>query len=89
MAIFARLHDLYSFPGFVPAATVRGLFGDPYAVVLSLLRHRKKHPAVYAGYRIAPSTINLSDKCATSIVAVGVSIWSSLSVASSVATATP
>jgi hypothetical protein len=44
---------------------------------------------VCAGYRIAPSTINLSEKCATSIVAVGVSIWSFLSVASSVATATP
>ena len=89
MAIFARLHDLYSFPGFVPAASVRGLFGDPYAVVISLRRHRKKHPAECAALAIAPSTINPFDRYATSIAAADASISNSLSVAFSVATATP
>ncbi len=42
MAIFKLLHDLYRFPGFVPLAQVRGLFGDPHAVVITLRRRRKK-----------------------------------------------
>lgn len=89
MANFARLHDLYSFPGFRPAATVRGVFGDRFAVVISLRRRRKKHPAAYAALLIAPSTINRSDKYATSIAAVGASTSNSLSAGSIVGTATP
>jgi transposase len=42
MANFTRLYDFYSFPGFVPAASIRGIFGDPYAVVVTLRRRRKK-----------------------------------------------
>ena len=42
MAIFKLLHDLYRFPGFVPLAQVRGLFGDPHAVVITLRAPPKK-----------------------------------------------
>jgi transposase len=37
-----RLQDLYQFPVFIPLAGVRGVFGDPYAVVITLHRRRKK-----------------------------------------------
>jgi hypothetical protein len=89
MANFSRLHDLYSFPGFVPAATIRGVFGDPYAVLIALRRRRKKHAAGNVVPAIAPSTINLLVGFATSIVAAGASTWSSLSDASAVASAKP
>jgi hypothetical protein len=87
MANFARLHDLYSFPGFVPTATAHGLFGDPYAVVLTLRRRRKKLAAACAAPAIAPSTINPCARYATSIAAGGASTWRSPSDASFVATA--
>lgn len=36
-----ELHDAYRFPGFVPARTVRSVFGDPHARVLTLTRRAK------------------------------------------------
>jgi hypothetical protein len=89
MAYFTRLRDLYAFPGFVPAATIRGLFGDPYAVVIALRRRRKKPPAVNAAPAIAPSTTKSRAGSATSIVAAGASTWNSPFGASSVGTAGP
>jgi hypothetical protein len=89
MANFARLRDLYAFAGFTPAATVRGLFGDPYAVVITLRRRRKKHAAVGAVPAIAPSMIMLLEEFAMSIVAGDASTWNSPSDASSVASAKP
>ncbi|MGH7774356.1 MAG: hypothetical protein ACREQA_19190 [Candidatus Binatia bacterium] len=38
-----RLWDGYAFPGFRPQATVRGVFGDPKARVITLTRRSKKH----------------------------------------------
>lgn len=89
MANFSRLHDLYSFPGFASAATVRGVFGDPYAVVISLRRRRKKHAAEFAARGIVPSTTSRSGKPVTSIVAAAASTWNSPSGASYAATAKP
>ena len=37
MAKLKRLLDIYRFPGFVPRPKVRGIFGDPRAVVITLL----------------------------------------------------
>src|SRR5271156_720042 len=37
-----RLWDTYWFPGFRPEPTVRGIFGDPKAVVIGLKRRSKK-----------------------------------------------
>jgi hypothetical protein len=42
MAKLKRLRDIYRFPGFVPRPKVRGIFGDPRAVVITLQRRRKK-----------------------------------------------
>src|SRR5215472_11176488 len=41
MATFKLLQDLYRFPGFVPQTRIRGFFGDPHAVVITLQRRRK------------------------------------------------
>lgn len=37
------LVDEYKFPGFRPRATLKGIFGDPYARVITLVRRQKKH----------------------------------------------
>jgi hypothetical protein len=64
-----RLQDVYRFPGFTPLATVRGIFGDPMAVVVTLRRRRKKRGAVFAVKGIAPSTTNGPGSSAISLVA--------------------
>jgi hypothetical protein len=40
-----RLWDAYAFPGFRPRPTVRGVFGDPKARVITLERRSKKRSA--------------------------------------------
>jgi hypothetical protein len=40
-----RLWDTYAFPGFRPRPTVRGVFGDPKARVITLERRSKKRAA--------------------------------------------
>ena len=71
MGKLKRLQDVYRFPGFVPLAEVRGIFGDPRAVVITLRRRRKKRAAGCADERIAPSTTNGHGASATSPVATG------------------
>src|SRR5260370_24795639 len=41
-----RLADAYAFPRFRPLATVRGIFGDSKARIVTLVRRSKKHVAV-------------------------------------------
>src|SRR6202046_1495951 len=43
-----RLWDTYSFSGFRPEQTVRGIFGDPRARVITLKRRSKKRLVVVA-----------------------------------------
>ena len=69
MGKLKRLQDIYGFPGFTPAAEVRGVFGDPWAVVITLRRRRKKRAAGSAGEPPAPSTTNDRGASATSPVA--------------------
>jgi hypothetical protein len=38
-----RLWDTYMFPGFRPQPTVRGVFGDPKARIITLARRAKKN----------------------------------------------
>lgn len=40
-----KLEDAYRFPGFVPQANVRGVFGDSSARILTLSRRGKKRHA--------------------------------------------
>jgi hypothetical protein len=71
MGKLKRLQDIYRFPGFTPMAEVRGIFGDPWAVVVTLRRRRKKRAAGSAGAHLAPSTTNDRGASATSPVATG------------------
>jgi hypothetical protein len=59
------LKDEYRFPGFVPLLTVKGVFGDPRAVVISLLRRRKKHAAAAVARAAERTTINVRDRFVT------------------------
>ncbi len=79
MAKLKRLPDLYRFPGFVPQAKVRGIFGDPMAVVITLQRRRKKRGAASVGEPSAPITTSGPGASATCPVATGASIWTSRS----------
>jgi hypothetical protein len=71
MGKLRRLQDVYRFPGFIPMAEVRGVFGDPWAVVITLRRRRKKRAAGCADGVAAPSTINGRDASAISPLATG------------------
>jgi hypothetical protein len=73
MAKFKQLHDLYRFPGFVPRARIRGVFGDPLAVVITLQRRRKKRFAARAGMYLGAPTTSGPDRPGTSPVATSVS----------------
>jgi len=42
MRKYKRLRDVYRFPGFNPQSIVKGLFGDPQALVIKLRRREKK-----------------------------------------------
>lgn len=59
------LKDEYRFPGFVPLLSVKGIFGDPRAVVIALRRRRKKHAVAAVASGVEPTTINVRDKLAT------------------------
>ena len=69
MANFKALHDLYRFPGFTSRAAIRGRFGDPMAVVISLQRRGKKRFAAFAVALITAITINVLGISAISHVA--------------------
>ena len=56
MPKYKRLWDLYRFPGFRPEQRIIGLFGDPRARVISLIRRGKKLYVAVA----APSTFRIT-----------------------------
>jgi hypothetical protein len=87
MAQFTSLRDFYAFPGFTPNATIQGVFGDPFAAVVTLRRRPKKLSAANAAFPIAPSTTRPSAACATSIAVADASISSSPCVGSIAASA--
>jgi hypothetical protein len=60
MAQNTQLCDLYTFPGCTPHSHIRGLFGDPYAAVITLRRRSKKAPVEGAAKFSARSTIKRS-----------------------------
>jgi hypothetical protein len=82
MAKLKRLVDLYRFPGFVPQPKIRGIFGDPGAVVLTLQRRRKKRAAGPAAKPAAPTTTSGRVASATWAVATNGSTSTSKSAGS-------
>lgn len=55
------LSDLYQFPGCKPKRTVHGVFGDPHARVIKLVRQGKKLLVGYAAQFIEPIVLAKSD----------------------------
>jgi len=74
MAKFKLLLDLFRFPGFVPLPRIRGVFGDPLAVVITLQRRRKKRCAASAARCITVITTSGDGGCAISPVGTDASI---------------
>ena len=72
-----RLDDTFRFPGFRPEATVRGIFGDPKARILRLLRRGKKRPVDRVDGGTERYTIARPVEYATSPVATLGCTWSS------------
>ena len=54
------LSDLYQFPGCKPKMTVHGVFGDPHARVIKLVRQGKKPFAGYVARSIEPIVLEKS-----------------------------
>jgi hypothetical protein len=61
MARYRRLWDTYRFHGVRPQHTVFGIFGDPKARVIQLVRRGKKRRAECAALYIIPSTTARSE----------------------------
>ena len=72
-----RLQDAYRFAGFRPLAAIRGVFGDPKARVITLVRRSKKQSVVPAAKRIRGGTTEGSGRHAICPAATPASISSS------------
>jgi len=70
-----QLSDLYRFPGFSPEHTLSGIFGDPRARVIALIRRGKKLFVVPVAGSIIPPTTGRSAWFATCPVARCGFIW--------------
>jgi hypothetical protein len=69
--------DAYAFPGFRPPPAIRGIFGDPKACVIDLVRRSKKQPAVAVVEFTVGGTIAAPGACAICPVAIAASTWNS------------
>ena len=72
-----RLRDAYRFPGFRPVDDLRGVFGDPYARVVMLVRRSKKRRAGRADGSNPAGTIEGSGAFEILEPAICVYSWSS------------
>ena len=71
------LRDAYRFPHFTPGERVHGLFGDPYAVVITLSRRQKKRSVASVGTGSVKIEIdeNVSFEIYLAAIAVYISKW--------------
>jgi hypothetical protein len=82
MAKRRRLQDEYRFAGARPLATVRGVFGDPMARIVTLVRRRKKRHVASAGGGTAVCTTGDAGWCETCRVPIVAFSWTWKSAAS-------
>ena len=75
MKLRQTLLDEYRFPGCRPRAYLKGVFGDPSARVVTLVRTQKKVAAANAGGSIAATTTNERDASGTSPAGTPGSTW--------------
>lgn len=69
------LSDSYRFPNFKPKQAVSGIFGDPYARVVNLVRQGKKLSVVSARHRTGHFTIERSSESGTFLAATLAYTW--------------
>lgn len=84
-----RLLDAYRFPGFRPLDEIRGVFGDPFARVVTLVRRSKKHAAECVAANIRAGMTDVFDAFATCHAGHCGYTWSSRFDAYAVGTAAP
>ena len=70
-----RLLDEYRYPGFHPRAAIQGIFGDPKARVIQLIRHQKKRYADVAVRYIGVITTRQYEGYEIYRAGMYVSIW--------------
>jgi hypothetical protein len=75
MAKHKHLRDAYRFAGFTPSATVKGVFGDPKARIIELVRRQKKRPAPTADVPPEVFTIAKNAVFATSRAGICACFW--------------
>jgi len=72
-----RLLDAYRFVGFRPLERLAGVFGDPKARVITLVRRSKKQPVASVVENTWVGTTARRGVCATFPAGASESIWSS------------
>lgn len=70
-----KLWDTYRFPGFRPEPSVTGIFGDPKARIIRLVRRGKKRYAEPAGRLIRLFTIEKSGGFGICLAVIPASCW--------------
>jgi hypothetical protein len=72
-----RLADAYTFPCFRPLQRVQGMFGDPKARLITLVRRGKKRSAAPAARHTAAGTTEGTDEFGTcpAPITVFTSMW--------------
>lgn len=71
------LRELFSFPGFVAAATLKGVFGDPKARIVTLRRRKKQRSVQTVAIVVAAVTTSAPAAPATCVWPDGSCMWSS------------
>ena len=69
------LSALFSFPGFRARSRLQGIFGDPHARLVALVRRKKRPCAPAVGRRTGPSTTARRAGCGIPMPRAGASIW--------------
>jgi hypothetical protein len=75
MAKSKKLEDAYRFPGFRPLPTIRGVFGDSSARIITLIRRGKKRRAAPAGFSTTDFMTGKPDLYETFLAEGIVSFW--------------
>jgi hypothetical protein len=72
-----RLSDTYRFTGFRALEQIKGVFGDPRARVVTLVRRSKKLRAMPVGECTPAGTTESSEEFAICLAAIPACTWSS------------
>ncbi|WHZ29169.1 MAG: hypothetical protein OJF51_003970 [Nitrospira sp.] len=69
------LSALFSFPGFRARSQLQGIFGDPHARLVTLVRRKKPPFARAVGHGTAPAMTAQPAGCGIPMRRAGVSTW--------------